>query len=245
MLAPLRARSDRPQARRRRSSQGTDIWSDPPTAVTFAIAGGAAQARGDRQARLLPHDSPTRFKGKPGTSKKVSWMRPAAPRRGQDIGRALDARSTTCCCRARRACAGISPNGRGHPRRQGLRALVPVNLRPIEEACSSAIVRPGSGLCRSASRIAIECVYAVRAAHARAQGLATSRCWPTALLAAFGMGPPSRCRTAVSDALARKKTTRHDQRARPAPSRSCSAAGTLRSRASCSGCLRPATSASA
>ena len=114
--------------------KGTDMWSDPAKAVALATQGGAFAADVAKLA-LMPQDSPTRFKGKPGTSKRVSWADPLPLADVKTIGRALGASVNDVLL----SC--VAGALRGYLADKGdetvdvmLRALVPVNLRPIEKA---------------------------------------------------------------------------------------------------------------
>jgi WS/DGAT/MGAT family acyltransferase len=107
---------------------------DPARAVALAEQGGALTAELARLA-LMSEDSPTRFKGKPGTAKRVAWADPIALDEVKTIGKALGASINdvllACVTGALRAYLV----GRGEPV-DGvvLRALVPVNLRRHAEA---------------------------------------------------------------------------------------------------------------
>ena len=82
----------------------------------------------------MPQDSPTRFKGKPGVAQARCWAEPLPLDEVKAVGKALGARSTTCCCRASPArCAATSRQGDAIDGVM-IRALVPVNLRPLEKA---------------------------------------------------------------------------------------------------------------
>ena len=157
--------------------KGAAIWNDPAKAVALAEQGGALTAELAKLA-LMPQDSPTRFKGKPGVAKRGGVGRAAAARRHQDHrARHWARRSTTCCCPASPA------RSREYLAQKGdategvmVRALVPVNLRPLEEA-----YRLGNqfGLVFLDLPIGIgnpvERLYAVRANMTRAQGKLSAR----------------------------------------------------------------------
>ena len=55
--------------------KGAAIWYDPAKAVALAEQGGALTAEIAKLA-LMPQDSPTRFKGKPGVAQAVAWADP-------------------------------------------------------------------------------------------------------------------------------------------------------------------------
>jgi WS/DGAT/MGAT family acyltransferase len=114
--------------------KGAGLWSDPAQAVALAGQGSALTAEIARLA-LMGEDSPTRFKGSPGTAKRVAWADPLPLDDVKTVGRALGASVNdlllACVAGALRdyllehgdAVAGVT-----------IRALVPVNLRPLEKA---------------------------------------------------------------------------------------------------------------
>jgi diacylglycerol O-acyltransferase / wax synthase len=114
--------------------KGTDLWSDPAQAVALATQGGAFTAEIAKLA-LMPQDSPTRFKGKPGVRKQVSWTDPLPLAEVKTIGKALHASVNDVLL----SC--VAGALRGYLADKGddvddvmMRALVPVNLRPLEKA---------------------------------------------------------------------------------------------------------------
>jgi WS/DGAT/MGAT family acyltransferase len=114
--------------------KGAAIWSDPAEAVALAGQGGALTAEIAKLA-LMPQDSPTRFKGIPGTVKRVAWADPIRLDEVKAISKALAASVNdvllSCVAGALRAYLverGDAADG------TMIRALVPVNLRPLEKA---------------------------------------------------------------------------------------------------------------
>ena len=114
--------------------KGVDLWSDPAKAVALAGQGTALTAEIAKLA-LMPQDSPTRFKGSPGVAKRVAWADPLQLAEVKAIGYALGASVNdvllSCVAGALRgylADKGDATEG------VMLRALVPVNLRPLEKA---------------------------------------------------------------------------------------------------------------
>jgi WS/DGAT/MGAT family acyltransferase len=84
---------------------------------------------------LMPDDSPTRLKGTPGTRKRVAWCQPIPLEDVKAVGRALNCsiNDVLLSCVAGSLggylkCFGDDVAGKE------IRAMVPVNLRPIEEA---------------------------------------------------------------------------------------------------------------
>jgi WS/DGAT/MGAT family acyltransferase len=114
--------------------KGRALLRDPAQALTLAEQGGALAAEIAKLA-LMGQDSATRFKGKPGAAKRVAWAEPIPLEEVKAIGKALGSSINdvllACVAGALRAYLV----GRGDPV-EGvvIRALVPVNLRPANEA---------------------------------------------------------------------------------------------------------------
>ncbi len=115
-------------------AKGAALWEDPAKAVTFAGQGTALTAELAKLA-LMPQDSTTRFKGKPGRRKRVAWADPLPLDEVKTIGKALGASVNDVLL----SC--VAGAIRGYLIEKGddvggvmMRALVPVNLRPIEKA---------------------------------------------------------------------------------------------------------------
>jgi diacylglycerol O-acyltransferase len=114
--------------------KGVELWTDPAKAVALAGQGTALTAELAKLA-LMPQDSPTRFKGTPGPQKRVAWAPPLPLDEVKTIGRALGASVNDVLL----SC--VAGALRGYLVEKGddvtdvvLRALVPVNLRPMEKA---------------------------------------------------------------------------------------------------------------
>jgi len=114
--------------------KGAALWDDPAQAVAFAEQGSAVTAEVARLA-LMGTDSPTRLKGRVGVRKKVAWADPLPLDEVKAVGRALGASINDVLL----AC--VAGALRGYLADHGdrvddvmLRALVPVNLRPLDEA---------------------------------------------------------------------------------------------------------------
>ena len=84
---------------------------------------------------LMPDDSPTRLKGKPGTSKRVAWCEPIPLDDVRSVGKALGAsiNDVLLACAAG-AIGGYLAAKDEDPTGKEIRAMVPVNLRPLEKA---------------------------------------------------------------------------------------------------------------
>jgi diacylglycerol O-acyltransferase / wax synthase len=115
-----------------------DMLSDPQK----GLAGGLDMARlggkimKDLSAMaLMPNDSPTRLKGKPGRTKQVAWCAPIPLEDVKVVGKALGCsiNDVLLCCVAG-AIGEYLKNQGDDVEGKEIRAMVPVNLRPIEQA---------------------------------------------------------------------------------------------------------------
>jgi diacylglycerol O-acyltransferase len=185
--------------------KGVELWQDPVKAIALAQKGTAITAEIAKLA-LMTEDSPTRFKGKPGAGKKVAWAEPLALDEVKAVGKALGASVNdvllSCVAGALREYLvrkGDDVDG------VTIRALVPVNLRPLEKA-----YRLGNqfGLVFLDLPIGIdnpvERLYAVRA-NMRALKGSYQPILALGLLAAMGAGPQA-LQDQLLDALARNAT---------------------------------------
>ena len=114
--------------------KGVALWSEPERAVALVGQGTALSAEIAKLA-LMTQDSPTRFKGAAGVGKRVAWTRPLPLPEVKAIGRALGAsvNDVLLSCAAGALRAYLSGKG-DDVADVMLRALVPVNLRPMEKA---------------------------------------------------------------------------------------------------------------
>jgi len=114
--------------------KGAALWSDPAQAVALAGKGSALTAEIAKLA-LMGQDSATRFKGKPGVGKRVAWAPPLPLDEVKTVGRALGAsvNDVLLSCVAG-ALAGYLRDKGDSVDGVMTRALVPVNLRPMEKA---------------------------------------------------------------------------------------------------------------
>ena len=84
---------------------------------------------------LMPDDSKTRLKGKPGTTKRVAWCQPIPLEEVRAVGKALNASINDVLLSCVAGAIGEYLKSHGDdPTGQEIRAMVPVNLRPMEEA---------------------------------------------------------------------------------------------------------------
>ena len=105
------------------------LWNDPATIFDYASV-AAAIAKEVGNLALMPNDSATRFKGKPGAIKCVAWSEPIDLAEIKAVARVLD------CSLNDLALAAVAGAFRGYLLEKGdsaagveIRALVPANLR--------------------------------------------------------------------------------------------------------------------
>jgi WS/DGAT/MGAT family acyltransferase len=84
---------------------------------------------------LMPDDSPTSLKGKPDGKKVVAWSEPMPLDRVKAVGKGLGCSINDVLLACVAGAIGAYLRERGEdPSGKQIRAMVPVNLRPIEEA---------------------------------------------------------------------------------------------------------------
>lgn len=84
---------------------------------------------------LMPDDSPTRLKGKPAGKKVVAWSEPMPLDRVKIVGKALNCSINDVLLACAAGAIGNYLRAQGDdPDGQEIRAMVPVNLRPLEKA---------------------------------------------------------------------------------------------------------------
>ncbi|TAM42810.1 MAG: wax ester/triacylglycerol synthase family O-acyltransferase [Burkholderiaceae bacterium] len=84
---------------------------------------------------LMPDDSKTRLKGQPGSAKRVAWCQPIPLEEVKAVGRALNCSINDVLLSCVAGAIGEYLKGKGDEvSGQEIRAMVPVNLRPIEQA---------------------------------------------------------------------------------------------------------------
>ncbi len=84
---------------------------------------------------LMPDDSPTRLKGKPGRTKRVAWCAPIPLDEVKAVGKALNCsvNDVLLSCVAGAIGEYLKHHG-DDPSGKEIRAMVPVNLRPLDQA---------------------------------------------------------------------------------------------------------------
>ena len=115
-----------------------EMLGDPKQGVASSVhmAQMAYQLAADAAALvLMSDDSPTRLKGKPGTTKRVAWCQPIPLAEVKAVGKALNCsiNDVLLSCVAG-AIGGYLRSFGDKVDGQEIRAMVPVNLRPLEHA---------------------------------------------------------------------------------------------------------------
>jgi WS/DGAT/MGAT family acyltransferase len=124
------------------AAKSLSILNDPQKGVEQGLESGldvarlALQVATDTAALvLMPDDSPTRLKGTPGTSKRVAWCQPIPLEEVKAVGKALNCsiNDVLMSCVAGAIAQYLQAHGDDVAGKE-IRAMVPVNLRPIEQA---------------------------------------------------------------------------------------------------------------
>lgn len=118
--------------------KGVEMMADP----TAPLSGGMEMARIGGQIvsdlaamALMPDDSPTRLKGKATPGKRVAWGEPLPLDEVKAITRGLGASINDVLLASVAGAIGAYLRGKGDdPTGLEIRAMVPVNLRPLEKA---------------------------------------------------------------------------------------------------------------
>jgi WS/DGAT/MGAT family acyltransferase len=105
-------------------------------AKSVELAHAAYQGVSDLAAlALMPDDSPTRLKGVPGKTKRVAWCQPIPLAEVKAVGKALNCSINDVLLSCVAGAIGEYLREHGDDvTGQEIRAMVPVNLRPLEEA---------------------------------------------------------------------------------------------------------------
>jgi len=119
-------------------AKSMDILSHPQQGLvgTMDMARTGAKVIGDVAAlALLPDDSPTRLKGQPVGKKVVAWNEPMPLAQVKAIGKALNCSvNDVLLASVAGAIGGYLRELGDDPTGKEIRAMVPVNLRPLEKA---------------------------------------------------------------------------------------------------------------
>ncbi len=103
--------------------------SNPQKALEYARIGSGIAAEVAKLA-IMPNDSPTRFKGKPGTSKRVAWSEPISLPEVKAVGKVLGCSVNDMLLSAAAGALRAYLVDQGDPvDGVEIRAMVPVNLR--------------------------------------------------------------------------------------------------------------------
>lgn len=103
--------------------------SNPQKALEYARIGSGIAAEVAKLA-IMPNDSPTRFKGKPGTSKRVAWSEPISLPEVKAVGKVLGCSVNDMLLSAAAGALRTYLVDQGDPvDGVEIRAMVPVNLR--------------------------------------------------------------------------------------------------------------------
>ncbi|MDP2820445.1 MAG: wax ester/triacylglycerol synthase family O-acyltransferase [Polaromonas sp.] len=120
------------------AARSLNLLSDPQKGMagSLDVAKVLLQVLKDGAAlALMPDDSKTRLKGKPGGTKKVAWCQPIALDEVKAIGKALNCSINDVLLSCVAGAIGEYLKSHGDDvSGQEIRAMVPVNLRPMEQA---------------------------------------------------------------------------------------------------------------
>ena len=119
-------------------ARALDTLADPRQGLAGSIGGVrmAAQVMGDvASMALMADDSPTLLKGKPSGRKRVAWGEPIALDTVKALGKALGCSINDVLLACVSGAIGGWLRAQGDdPSGKEMRAMVPVNLRPLDEA---------------------------------------------------------------------------------------------------------------
>jgi hypothetical protein len=216
----------RPAPKRAKRRVEKDFWEQILAPVSGALDGATRVGKGILAGKgvdfatevariiLMGKDAETRFRGKLGTRKRAAWAEPLPLDQVKVVGKALGCSINDVLLSM---AAGALRNyllERGDAVADEIRAIVPVNLRPVAERRSSAITSVSCSWRCHRHREPAGAAPGGAQSHARAEGL---------LPAAHRAGPPQRRRIRSAghpgpgDATPRaERERRDDQRAGPA-----------------------------
>jgi len=122
--------------------KSVEMLANPQAPQTNTLSGSVEMAKAGAQLvsdgaslLLMDDDSPTRLKGKPGTVKRVAWCDPVPLDEVKAVGRALgcSVNDVLLACAAGAIGGYLEDRGDSVAGKE-IRAMVPVNLRPMERA---------------------------------------------------------------------------------------------------------------
>ena len=119
-------------------ARALEVLADPQQGIAGTIANArlGAKVMGDVAAMaLMADDSPTLLKGKPSGDKRVAWGEPISLADVKAVGKALGGSVNDVLLASVAGAIGAWLRDQGdHPAGKEIRAMVPVNLRPLEDA---------------------------------------------------------------------------------------------------------------
>ncbi len=119
-------------------ARALDALADPQQGLASSVDGARTAGRvlGDVAAMaMMADDSPTRLKGKPTGKKRVAWGEPIALEQVKTIGKALGCSINDVLLASVSGAIGDWLRAQGDdPAGKEIRAMVPVNLRPLDQA---------------------------------------------------------------------------------------------------------------
>ena len=119
-------------------ARAIDGLADPQKGIATTLEGArmAGQVLGDVTAMaLMADDSPTLLKRKPSGRKRVAWCDPIPLEQVKSIGKGLGCSINDVLLASVAGAIGSWLRGQGDdPQGKEIRAMVPVNLRPLDEA---------------------------------------------------------------------------------------------------------------
>ncbi|QIL42963.1 wax ester/triacylglycerol synthase family O-acyltransferase [Acidovorax sp. HDW3] len=124
------------------AAQSLHLLREPEKLLEHGLASSVDAARlayqlvSDAAAlALMPDDSHTRLKGQPGEVKRVAWCPPVPLDAVKNVGRALNCSINDVLMSCVAGAIGNYLRAQGDdPSGQEIRAMIPINLRPLEEA---------------------------------------------------------------------------------------------------------------
>jgi len=120
------------------AARSVDTWVNPPSPVdgSLEMARMGYQAVSDIAAfALMPDDSPTMLKGRPGSRKRVAWDDGLQLDAVKSVGKALNCSVNDVLLSCVAGAIGRYLFEKGEdPAGKEIRAMVPVNLRPLDKA---------------------------------------------------------------------------------------------------------------
>jgi diacylglycerol O-acyltransferase / wax synthase len=115
-------------------TRSLEVMVEPDKLVDYAQV-GAQVIKDALKIALMPNDSETRFKGKPGTAKKVAWNNPLPLNEVKAVSKALgvSVNDVLLSCVSGALRRYLQEHGDNVDAVE-IRAMVPVNLRPMSQA---------------------------------------------------------------------------------------------------------------